>query len=89
MARDLYIFLRRHQHPAGLVSLSMINLALVLVISFLLPHARCHPVDWLRKFSPSARDDGNSWLWSWVWAADGTVSIVDRSPPVTFPARPA
>ena len=92
MARALYTFLRRHQPSAGLssvLSLSMINLVLVLAISALLPHARCHPVDWLRKFTPSSRDDGSSWLWGWVWAADGTVSIVDRSPPVTFPARPA
>ncbi|KAI0632329.1 hypothetical protein C8Q77DRAFT_1059919 [Trametes polyzona] len=47
-----------------------------------------HHSSWLRKFTPGSRDDG-SWLWSWAWAADGTVSVVDRSPPVTFPARPA
>ncbi|KAH9847950.1 hypothetical protein C2E23DRAFT_846383 [Lenzites betulinus] len=43
---------------------------------------------WLRRFTPGSRDDG-SWLWSWAWSSDGTVSVVDRSPPITFPARPA
>ncbi|KAH9931687.1 uncharacterized protein BXZ73DRAFT_47204 [Epithele typhae] len=67
----------------------MVNLLLLLVLSALLNQSRCHPVDWLRRFSPTPRDDGSGWLWGWVWAADGTVSVVDRSPPVTFPARPA
>ncbi|KAI9443334.1 hypothetical protein H4582DRAFT_2072391 [Lactarius indigo] len=30
-----------------------------------------------------------SWLWGWAWGPDSTVSIVDRSPPVIFPSRPA
>lgn len=49
-----------------------------------------HPVDWLKRFSftPSNRQDG-SWLWGWAWAADGSVSVVDRSPPLMYPARPA
>ena len=90
MAGALYIFFRRHRPSAGCLALSMINVLLVYVLASLLNHASCHPVDWLRKLSaPKAHDDGSSWLWGWVWAADGTVSIVDRSPPVTFPARPA
>lgn len=47
-----------------------------------------HPVDWFHRFSTSARQD-TGWLWSWAWAADGTVSVVDRSPPLIYPARPA
>ncbi|KAI0826857.1 hypothetical protein BC628DRAFT_1319633 [Trametes gibbosa] len=43
---------------------------------------------WLHRFNPGSRDD-SSWLWSWAWSSDGTVSVVDRSPPITFPARPA
>ncbi|KAI0755067.1 hypothetical protein C8Q80DRAFT_1142715 [Daedaleopsis nitida] len=66
----------------------MINLLLVLALSPFVPYAATHPVDWLRKFSPNSRDDG-SWFWGWAWASDGSVSIVDRTPPVTFPARPA
>ncbi|OCH92607.1 hypothetical protein OBBRIDRAFT_811553 [Obba rivulosa] len=45
-------------------------------------------INWIRKFSSTVRDEG-AWLWGWVWAADGTVSVVDRTPPVIFPARPA
>ncbi|KAI0769029.1 hypothetical protein BD413DRAFT_87084 [Trametes elegans] len=67
----------------------MINLLVLLAFAGnIAPRAHALPSDWLRKFTPSSRDDG-SWLWSWAWASDGTVSVVDRSPPVTFPARPA
>ena len=30
-----------------------------------------------------------SWLWGWAWGPDSTVSVVDRSPLVTFSSRPA
>jgi E3 ubiquitin-protein ligase RNF13/E3 ubiquitin-protein ligase RNF167 len=30
-----------------------------------------------------------SWLWSWAWGAENKVSIVDRTPPVSFVSRPA
>ncbi|KAI0354870.1 hypothetical protein OH77DRAFT_1425459 [Trametes cingulata] len=67
----------------------MIILSVLLALSpSLAPAVRAHPSDWLRRFTPGSRDDG-SWLWSWAWASDGTVSVVDRYPPVTFPARPA
>ncbi|KAJ8480662.1 hypothetical protein ONZ51_g6509 [Trametes cubensis] len=67
----------------------MINVLILLAVSVVLvPRVDSHRPDWLRRFTPSSRDDSN-WLWSWAWASDGTVSIVDRSPPVTFPARPA
>lgn len=64
----------------------MISICLLLALSSSLVHAQ--PSNWLRRFTPGSRDDG-SWLWSWAWASDGTVSVVDRSPSVTFPARPA
>ncbi|KAI0345796.1 hypothetical protein BDW22DRAFT_1411845 [Trametopsis cervina] len=47
-----------------------------------------HPVDWLKKFTSSTRQDG-TWFWGWAWPADGSVSVVDRSPPLVYPARPA
>ncbi|PSR78196.1 hypothetical protein PHLCEN_2v7528 [Hermanssonia centrifuga] len=47
-----------------------------------------HPIDWFRKVASSSREDG-SWLWGWAWAADGSVSVVDRSPALVYPARPA
>ncbi|KAJ7437817.1 hypothetical protein B0H11DRAFT_1753366 [Mycena galericulata] len=30
-----------------------------------------------------------SWLWGWAWGAESTVSIVDRSPVLSFASRPA
>ena len=53
-----------------------------------------HTVSWLRSpsgtdTSQDGRNPSSGWLWQWAWAADGTVSVVDRNPPVTFPARPA
>lgn len=47
-----------------------------------------HPVDWFRKFSVPSKQDGG-WLWGWAWATDGSVSVVDRSPPLVYSARPA
>ncbi|PIL22443.1 hypothetical protein GSI_15131 [Ganoderma sinense ZZ0214-1] len=73
----------------------MLHFALVLALSsasFIAP-ARSSPVDWLRKLAgpagPGGARDDSSWLWGWAWASDGSVSVVDRTPPVTFPARPA
>ncbi|TFY69466.1 hypothetical protein EVJ58_g361 [Rhodofomes roseus] len=66
----------------------MVHLFALLALSGLVLESRSQPADWLRKFAVDGRDE-SSWLWGWAWAADGTVSVVDRSPPVTFPARPA
>ncbi|KAJ7129317.1 hypothetical protein C8R44DRAFT_776496 [Mycena epipterygia] len=30
-----------------------------------------------------------SWLWGWAWGAESTVSVVDRSPVLSFASRPA
>lgn len=64
-----------------------IALLAVCLVSALSAHA--HPVDWFHRLTAVSRQDGGSWLWGWAWAADGTVSIVDRSPPRVYPARPA
>lgn len=29
-----------------------------------------------------------TWLWGWAWGTEGTVSVVDRSPMVSFSSRP-
>ncbi|KAL4064164.1 hypothetical protein V8B97DRAFT_2026133 [Scleroderma yunnanense] len=39
------------------------------------------------KFSATSVE--GSWLWGWVWGAESSVSVVDRSPPLTFHSRPA
>ena len=45
---------------------------------------------WLNKVSTAVQGfQDQSWLWGWAWGPDSTVSVVDRSPPVTFPSRPA
>ncbi|KAI0726278.1 hypothetical protein C8Q72DRAFT_876970 [Fomitopsis betulina] len=67
----------------------MIHLLTLFALCSLVLESHSNPVDWLRNYTPSNERVESSWLWSWAWAADGTVSVVDRSPPVTFPARPA
>jgi len=68
----------------------------VALVTYLIigPLTRAHPVHWLRKYTlPTPvggnNEEGSSWLFGWVWANDGTVSVVDKSPTITFPARPA
>jgi E3 ubiquitin-protein ligase RNF13/E3 ubiquitin-protein ligase RNF167 len=54
--------------------------------------ARANPLSflWSRKATATLQGfQDQSWLWGWAWGPDSTVSIVDRSPPVTFPSRPA
>src|SRR5580692_1717440 len=54
--------------------------------------ARANPLSFLLSRKATAAVQGfqdQSWLWGWAWGPDSTVSIVDRSPPVTFPSRPA
>jgi len=30
-----------------------------------------------------------TWLWGWAWGTESTVSIVDRTPPISYTSRPA
>ncbi|KAF8735924.1 hypothetical protein AX14_001240 [Amanita brunnescens Koide BX004] len=39
--------------------------------------------------SPFTAKSERSWLWGWAWGAESTVSVVDHSPVVSFPSRPA
>jgi hypothetical protein len=48
---------------------------------------QAHPLSFLHKLSATSQEGG--WLWGWVWGAESTVSVVDRSPPLTFHSRPA
>lgn len=75
----------------------MIPTTLLLVYLLVLPMAHGHPAAWLRRISlirppgggPGGGEETGNWLWGWAWASDGTVSVVDRSPAITYPARPA
>lgn len=41
-----------------------------------------HPTNSFRAKSERA------WLWGWAWGTESTVSVVDRSPILSFPSRP-
>jgi hypothetical protein len=59
------------------------------LVIFSVHNVDSHPMDFLRKFSSVTKSDRN-WLWGWAWGwGDSTVSIVDRTPPLTFASRPA
>jgi hypothetical protein len=55
------------------------------------PAASATPLDWIRKTSLSVHQgvQDQAWLWGWTWGPDSSVTIVDRSPPLAFAARPA
>ena len=75
----------------------MIPTVLLTVYLLVVPLAHAHPAAWFRRFHLSrppgsgvgGGEEAGSWLWGWAWASDGTVSVVDRTPAITFPARPA
>jgi hypothetical protein len=48
-----------------------------------------HPIDYTRFFSVTTKADRSWSLLGWAWGAESTVSVVDRSPPVSFASRPA
>lgn len=48
----------------------------------------CHPIKVFKTLSVRTTSEAG-WIWNWAWGAESTVSIVDRSPPLTFPSRPA
>lgn len=63
-------------------ALSLITLSLAI-----LTHTLSHPID---QFSSGTNlKTERSWLWGWAWGAENKVSIVDRSPALSFASRPA
>jgi hypothetical protein len=71
--------------------MSHIHISHLFILALAL-QARADPLSfsWARKATAAAQSfQDQSWLWGWAWGPDSTVSIVDRSPPVTFPSRPA
>lgn len=63
------------------------SLVLLLLFFVIQVYAHPHPLSFLRKLSATSQEGG--WLWGWVWGAESSVSVVDRSPPLTFHSRPA
>jgi PA domain len=47
-----------------------------------------HPIEQLSSGTVVLKSE-RSWLWGWAWGAENKVSIVDRSPPLSFASRPA
>lgn len=67
------------------------HILLLFIITFAV-QIRANPLAflWSRSKATAVQSfQDQSWLWGWAWGPDSTVSIVDRSPPVTFPSRPA
>lgn len=46
------------------------------------------PVEFQRNQTFVAKSE-RSLFWGWAWGTESTVSIVDRTPPISFPSRPA
>jgi hypothetical protein len=81
-------------HPVRFITL-ICNMSPLLSHIFILSlalQAHTHPLSCFlfRKASTAVQNfQDQSWLWGWAWGTDSVVSVVDRSPPVTFPSRPA
>jgi RING-like zinc finger len=71
--------------------MSPLQLSHIFILALAL-QTRAHPFSsfWFRKASTAVQNfQDQSWLWGWAWGTDSTVSVVDRSPPITFLSRPA
>jgi len=62
------------------------TLAFLLIL--LIP-THSHPIDFLRAISVASKTDRSWSALGWAWGSESTVSVVDRTPPVSFPSRPA
>ncbi|KAL0579864.1 hypothetical protein V5O48_002111 [Marasmius crinis-equi] len=60
----------------------------MIIISLLLPVHSFSLGEFINQLTAGASQEKGSWL-SWVWGAESTVSVVDRSPVVSFISRPA
>lgn len=66
----------------------LVHRNLTLVLLAFVSGTYAHPFAWLHRPTASTQAD-RGWLWAWTWGQDAMVSIVDRSPAVTFLSRPA
>ncbi|KAJ6539717.1 hypothetical protein B0H19DRAFT_1180269 [Mycena capillaripes] len=59
------------------------------VLSLILPHVCAAPALITVTSTGVSMKTERSWLWGWAWGAESTVSVVDRSPILSFASRPA
>lgn len=80
------------QMPSSCISMTAILPRLVLLLCLaMMPvlHVQARPMhDLFFRYSQGIPGSERGFFWDW-WGADSTVSIVDRTPPLTFMARPA
>ena len=74
------VFTIIHSMILGFLCVSYIN-ALFFLITIAKPLG-VHPNSSLKINSE------RTWLWGWTWGSESTVSVVDRSPVVSFSSRP-
>ncbi|PFH53416.1 hypothetical protein AMATHDRAFT_73588 [Amanita thiersii Skay4041] len=64
---------------------ALLRAILIFILSF---PVNSYPAEPSPPLSFTAKSE-RSWLWGWAWGAESTVSVVDHTPVVSFPSRPA
>ncbi|KAF8349194.1 hypothetical protein F5887DRAFT_944919 [Amanita rubescens] len=59
-----------------------------LILFALINYTSSYPAETVEQTSFTSKSE-RSWLWGWAWGAESTVSVVDHTPVVSFPSRPA
>lgn len=62
-------------------------LALMSLAGALFLRARSSPIATASVVPFSSKSD-RTWLWGWAWGSESTVSVVDRTPVVSWISRP-
>lgn len=60
-----------------------------LLVFVLTSRIKSYPADPASKTPVFSQKSEPTWLWGWAWGAESTVSVVDHTPVVSFPSRPA
>ncbi|KAJ3509160.1 hypothetical protein NLJ89_g5371 [Agrocybe chaxingu] len=67
----------------------VVGLLCLSYISALLYFTVAQPLKLLPDDSGFSMKSERTWLWGWAWGSESTVSVIDRSPVVSFHSRPA
>lgn len=65
---------------------ALLWVALINVLPLLIAIAKPMGIQSTNSFRAKSE---RAWLWGWAWGTESTVSVVDRSPILSFPSRPA